>query len=172
MSKDYSSSVAPKERINISYVPKTDGEPSEVELPLNMLIVGDTGNTQETAPLDERQMVSIDKHSFNSVMAEAAISLNFAVPAKLKDDAKADEEMNISLEIKSLSALPGAAKPRCCVKDSRPTLFIPRKRCGEWNSACISRRTSVNRPLYSMRTASSASSRMRTCCTAAFGSTG
>lgn len=103
MSKDYSSSVAPKERINISYVPKTDGEPSEVELPLNMLIVGDTGNTQETAPLDERQMVSIDKHSFNSVMAEAAISLNFAVPAKLKDDAKADEEMNISLEIKSLN---------------------------------------------------------------------
>ena len=103
MSKNYSSSVAPKERINISYVPKTDGEPSEVELPLNMLIVGDTGNTQETAPLDERQMVSIDKHSFNSVMAEAAISLNFAVPAKLKDDAKADEEMNISLEIKSLN---------------------------------------------------------------------
>lgn len=48
-------------------------------------------------------MVSIDKHSFNSVMAEAAISLNFAVPAKLKDDAKADEEMNISLEIKSLN---------------------------------------------------------------------
>ena len=36
-------------------------------------------------------------------MAEAAISLNFAVPAKLKDDAKADEEMNISLEIKSLN---------------------------------------------------------------------
>lgn len=103
MSKDYSSSVAPRERINISFVPKTDGEPSEVELPLNMLIVGDTGNTQETAPLDERQMVSIDKHSFNSVMAEAAISLDFAVPAKLKDDAKADEEINISLEIKSLN---------------------------------------------------------------------
>lgn len=102
MSKDYGSSVAPKERINISYVPKTDGEPSEVELPLNMLIVGDTGNTQETAPLDERQMVSIDKHSFNSVMAEASISLNFAVPAKLKGEAK-DEEMNVSLDIKSLN---------------------------------------------------------------------
>lgn len=40
MSKDYNGSVAPKERINISYIPKTDGEPSEVELPLNMLIVG------------------------------------------------------------------------------------------------------------------------------------
>ncbi|EGZ4377964.1 type VI secretion system contractile sheath small subunit [Salmonella enterica subsp. enterica serovar Lexington] len=103
MSKDYNGSVAPKERINISYIPKTDGEPSEVELPLNMLIVGDTGNSQETAPLDERQMVSIDKHSFNSVMAEASISLNFAVPASLKDDAKDGDEMNISLEIKSLN---------------------------------------------------------------------
>lgn len=38
MSKDYNGSVAPKERINISYVTKTDGEPAEVELPLNMLI--------------------------------------------------------------------------------------------------------------------------------------
>ncbi|ECE0825670.1 type VI secretion system contractile sheath small subunit [Salmonella enterica subsp. enterica] len=103
MSKDYNGSVAPKERINISYIPKTDGEPSEVELPLNMLIVGDTGNSQETAPFDERQMVSIDKHSFNSVMAEASISLNFAVPASLKDDAKDGDEMNISLEIKSLN---------------------------------------------------------------------
>lgn len=103
MSKDYNGSVAPKERINISYVPKTDGEPSEVELPLNMLIVGDTGNSQETAPLDERQVVSIDKHSFNSVMAEASISLNFAVPAALKDDAKDDDEMNVSLKIKSLN---------------------------------------------------------------------
>lgn len=28
MSKDYNGSVAPKERINISYIPKTDGEPS------------------------------------------------------------------------------------------------------------------------------------------------
>lgn len=102
MSKDYNGSVAPKERINISYIPKTDGEPSEVELPLNMLIVGDTGNTQETASLDERQMVSIDKHSFNSVMSEASISLNFAVPARLKEDAKDEEEMNVSLEIKSL----------------------------------------------------------------------
>jgi len=85
MSKNHEGSVAPKERINISYVPKTDGQPSEVELPLNMLIVGDTGKTTEKMALDERHMVSIDKHSFNAVMAEASISLNFAVPAKLDD---------------------------------------------------------------------------------------
>ncbi len=54
MSKKFEGSVAPRERINISYVPKTDGQTAEVELPLNMLVVGDTGNTQETSPLDER----------------------------------------------------------------------------------------------------------------------
>lgn len=84
MSKKFEGSVAPRERINISYVPKTDGQTAEVELPLNMLVVGDTGNTQETSPLDERQAVSVNKHNFGAVMAEAAIGLNFTVPATLK----------------------------------------------------------------------------------------
>lgn len=81
----FEGSVAPRERINISYVPKTDGQTAEVELPLNMLVVGDTGNTQETSPLDERQAVSVNKHNFGAVMAEAAIGLNFTVPATLKE---------------------------------------------------------------------------------------
>ena len=83
MSKKFEGSVAPRERINISYVPKTDGQTAEVELPLNMLVVGDTGNTQETSPLDERQAVSVNKHNFGAVMAEAAIGLNFTVPATM-----------------------------------------------------------------------------------------
>ena len=95
MSKKFEGSVAPRERINISYVPKTDGQTAEVELPLNMLVVGDTGNTQETSPLDERQAVSVNKHNFGAVMAEAAIGLNFTVPATLKG-------LNVALNIKSL----------------------------------------------------------------------
>ncbi len=45
MSKKFEGSVAPRERINISYVPKTDGQTAEVELPLNMLVVGDISNS-------------------------------------------------------------------------------------------------------------------------------
>lgn len=41
MSKKFEGSVAPRERINISYVPKTDGQTAEVELPLNMLVVAE-----------------------------------------------------------------------------------------------------------------------------------
>ncbi|HHB2145336.1 type VI secretion system contractile sheath small subunit [Escherichia albertii] len=101
MSKKFEGSVAPRERINISYVPKTDGQTAEVELPLNMLVVGDTGNTQETSPLDERQAVSVNKHNFGAVMAEAAIGLSFTVPAVLKEGPN-DEELNVALNIKSL----------------------------------------------------------------------
>jgi type VI secretion system protein ImpB len=97
MSKKFEGSVAPRERINISYVPKTDGQTAEVELPLNMLVVGDTGNTQETSPLDERQAVSVNKHNFGAVMAEAAIGL----PATLKGSTT-DDELNVALNIKSL----------------------------------------------------------------------
>lgn len=82
MSKKFEGSVAPRERINISYVPKTDGQTAEVELPLNMLVVGDTGNTQETSSLDERQAVSVNKHNFGAVMAEAAIGLNLPSPPR------------------------------------------------------------------------------------------
>ena len=33
--------VAPKERINIKYVPATGDQQAEMELPLKMLIIGD-----------------------------------------------------------------------------------------------------------------------------------
>ncbi|EKP7328084.1 type VI secretion system contractile sheath small subunit [Salmonella enterica] len=93
-------SVAPKERINIRYTPKTNGEISEVELPLNLLIVGDTGKTEDM-PLDERSTVSINKNNYNSVIAEAGISLNFNVPNLLGD--KPDEELNVHMDIKALN---------------------------------------------------------------------
>ncbi len=80
MSKKFEGSVTgSRERINISYVPKTDGQTAEVELPLNVLIISDAGNTQETST-DRRQAVSVNKHNFGAVMAEAAIGLQFYCP--------------------------------------------------------------------------------------------
>lgn len=98
-SSKYDGSVAPKERINVRYTPKTNGEVSEVELPLNMLIVGDTGK-MDTTPLDERSTVSINKNNFNSVIAEAGISLDFNVPNLLNN--KPDEEINVHMDINAL----------------------------------------------------------------------
>lgn len=92
-------SVAPKERINIKYTPKTDGQTSEIELPLNILVVGDTGRIDDS-PLDERSTISVNKNNFNAVIAEAGINLNFNVENKLTD--KPEDEINVQLEIKSL----------------------------------------------------------------------
>ncbi|MCE1892628.1 type VI secretion system contractile sheath small subunit, partial [Enterobacter hormaechei] len=89
-------SVAPKERINIKYVPNTGDQTAEVELPLNLLVIGDLKGKAEDTPIEERQTVSINKNNFNSVMNEANISLNFHVPNRLEEDS--DEELAVNLD--------------------------------------------------------------------------
>lgn len=99
MSKE-NSSVAPKERINIKYVPATGGQQAEVELPLNLFVAGDfKGKTEDTA-IEDREIISIDKNNFSSVMNKAGINLSFNVPNHLVNDE--NEEINVNLEIGSL----------------------------------------------------------------------
>ena len=52
MSKTKDGSVAPKERINIKYVPATEGQTAEVELPLNLLVVGDMKGRADDSSLN------------------------------------------------------------------------------------------------------------------------
>ncbi|MFG6653512.1 type VI secretion system contractile sheath small subunit [Scandinavium sp. M-37] len=100
MSKSNQSSVAPKERINIKYVPNTGDQIAEIELPLNLLVVGDLKGIREDTAIEERQVVSINKNNFNAVMNEANISLAFNVLNHLDGDGK--EEMPVTVDIKSL----------------------------------------------------------------------
>lgn len=98
-SKKNDGSVAPKERINIRYVPKTDGQQSEIELPLNLLITGDTGKSDNSS-LDERHAVSVNKNNFNSVISETGINLNFNVKNRLSETP--DDELCVHMDLKSL----------------------------------------------------------------------
>lgn len=92
MSKS-SGSVAPKERINIKYLPATGDQQAEVELPLKLLITGDfTGQPQDLA-LEQRQPVRIDKDTFNDVLDKANVRLSMSVPSNLdhgSDDLQVD----------------------------------------------------------------------------------
>ena len=99
MSKE--GSVAPKERINIKYIPATGDAQSEVELPLKILVVGDFKGHTEDTPLEERQTVSVDKNNFGSVMNESDLKLTTTVRSKLSDDENA--ELPIELSFKSLA---------------------------------------------------------------------
>jgi len=93
-------SVAPKERINIKYVPATGDQQEEVELPLKMVVMGDfTGRADET-PVEERSTVSIDKNNFNDVLREMDLERTIEVQNTLSDDPEAT--LSMSLDFKTL----------------------------------------------------------------------
>ncbi|MHA6198501.1 type VI secretion system contractile sheath small subunit [Pseudomonas wadenswilerensis] len=93
-------SVAPKERINITYVPATNGEQEEVELPLRLLVTGDfTGREDDTA-LEDRIPVRIDKDNFDNVMAEQRIGLRESVASTLSENP--DDTLEIDLKFHAI----------------------------------------------------------------------
>lgn len=94
--------VAPKERINIKYVPATGDQQAETELPLKLLVVGDFKGGEEETPIEEREAVSVDKNNFQSVMREANLGLQAAVPNRLQEDGDASD-LAVNLEFKSLN---------------------------------------------------------------------
>lgn len=98
MSKSMSS-VAPKERINIRYVPATGNEPAEIELPHKMLVLGDFGLSEDRS-LEDRPILRIDKHTFNDVLKDADVSLDISVPSVLS--AVPDAELAVNLRFGSI----------------------------------------------------------------------
>ncbi|MEB6587547.1 MULTISPECIES: type VI secretion system contractile sheath small subunit [Pseudomonas] len=95
-----SGSVAPKERINIKYVPASGDEQAEVELPHKMLVLGDFGLDDDRA-LEDRPVMRIDKHTFNNVLNDANVRLDMPVPCMLS--ATPDAELAVNLQFKSIN---------------------------------------------------------------------
>ncbi|NQD57533.1 type VI secretion system contractile sheath small subunit [Pseudomonas sp. CM25] len=95
-----SGSVAPKERINIKYVPATGDAQAEVELPHKMLVLGDFG-LDDTRALEDRSVMRIDKHTFNNVLNDADVSLAMSVPSTLS--AAPDAELTVNLQFRSIN---------------------------------------------------------------------
>ena len=93
-------SVAPKERINITYVPATNGEQEEVELPLRLLVAGDFIGREEDIALEDRIPVRIDKDNFNDVMAERGIGFKESLPNTLSGGA--DDTLDGDLRFRSI----------------------------------------------------------------------
>ncbi len=92
-------SVAPKERINIVYKPHTPGD-EDVELPLKLLMLGDYTLREDETPIEERQLVQVDKDNFNDVMREQKLELDMNVSDRLSD--KDDDELRVNLKIETL----------------------------------------------------------------------
>lgn len=84
-------SVAPRERINITFKPAVGTAQEEVELPLKLLVLGDFTQREDLRKLEDRKPVGIDKNSLDEVLAKQALSLALSVPNRLQDSAEPDE---------------------------------------------------------------------------------
>jgi type VI secretion system protein ImpB len=93
-------SVAPKERVNITYKPATGDGKEEVELPHKVLVIGDYTGRSDDTPLEERKAINVDKGNFQAVLAEQKVSVEMAVPDRLSGDKSA--ELAVDLKFKSL----------------------------------------------------------------------
>ncbi|NUO54954.1 MAG: type VI secretion system contractile sheath small subunit [Polyangiaceae bacterium] len=94
-------SVAPKERVNITYKPAIGDAKEEVELPLKLLMLGDYTQRPDPRPLEDRKPVSIDKDNFQKVLSEQKLAVNFAVKNTLSENP--DDELNVNLKFRRLS---------------------------------------------------------------------
>lgn len=99
MAKD--SSVAPKERINITFKPATAGAQEELELPLKLLVLGDFTQREDLDKLEMRKPVSVDKNTLDEVLAKQALSLNLNVPNRLQNEGD-PSDLAVRININSL----------------------------------------------------------------------
>ena len=93
-------SVAPRERVNITYKPSTGDAQEELELPFKMVMIGDYTLRPDDRPLEERKPISVDKDNFDDVMKSHELELSLGVKDKLSG--KADDEMAVDLKFQKL----------------------------------------------------------------------
>ncbi|MDX9687917.1 MULTISPECIES: type VI secretion system contractile sheath small subunit [Halopseudomonas] len=94
-------SVAPKERINVTFSPDTSGAQEELELPLKLMVLGDFTQREDERQIEDRKPISIDKHNFDEVLAKQELNLTLTVPNRLQDDPQ-QEDLAVKLQINSM----------------------------------------------------------------------
>lgn len=79
-------SVAPKERVNITYKPATGDAQENIELPLKLMMMGDYTLRSDDRLLEDRKSINIDKDNFKDVMRSQDLSLKMNVEDKLSEE--------------------------------------------------------------------------------------
>ena len=83
--KNHVGSVAPRERVNITYRPASEGAQEDVELPFKILVLGDFTGRDDDRPIEERPPISVDKDNFEKVMAAQQLGVEISGPNALHD---------------------------------------------------------------------------------------
>lgn len=88
--------VAPKERVNITYKAATGDAQEERELPLKILAIGDYTGRVDERPLEERKPLNVDKDNFDAVMSEHKLAVSVGV----KDRLSGEEGGELAIKLK------------------------------------------------------------------------
>ena len=94
-------SVAPKERINVTFRPTTGGAQEEIELPLKLLTIGDYTQRVDERKVEERKPISVDKMTFDEVLSKQELRLTLSLPNRLQEGSDIDE-LAMKLQINSM----------------------------------------------------------------------
>jgi type VI secretion system protein ImpB len=92
-------SVAPKERINVTFKPALGDAQEEIELPLKLMVLGDFTQRADDRKIEDRKPISIDKNNFDDVLAKQSLSLTLSVPNRLQDDVAEGEELAVKIQV-------------------------------------------------------------------------
>lgn len=95
------SSVAPKERINVTFKPAIGDAQEEIEIPFKVMVLGDFTHRPDDRVLEERKPISVDKNTFNDVLEKQNLNLNISVPNRLQNE-DPDSELAVSLKFKNM----------------------------------------------------------------------
>lgn len=93
-------SVAPKERVNITYRPSVGDAKEEVELPLKLMVLGDFTIKEDDTPLEDREKVNVNKDNFSEVLEAHNVQMEAVIPDKLSEEE--DAQMTVNLDFKSM----------------------------------------------------------------------
>jgi type VI secretion system protein ImpB len=94
-------SVAPKERINITFKPAIGGAQEEIELPLKLLVLGDFTQRVDARVIEDRKPISIDRNNFDEVLASQKLAVTLSVPNRLQEE-DGSQELMVNLRLSSM----------------------------------------------------------------------
>jgi type VI secretion system protein ImpB len=93
-------SIAPKERVNITYKPATGDAQENIELPLKLLMMGDYTLSPDDRLVEDRKPINVDKDTFNDVMRNQNLSLKMNVDNKMSEESG---QMSVDLKFGTLN---------------------------------------------------------------------
>lgn len=89
-------SVAPRERINITYKPEGSAQ-EEMELPFKVLCIGDYTLRGDDTPLEERSPINVNKQNFAEVLEAQELKLSVNVKDRLSGEEGAEFPVNLDI---------------------------------------------------------------------------